>query len=158
MHHIHWPDTWNIRRQIAEAKAKQIESDIIYERFDPSLAKYRPEHFKLAETKDEAKNAPKLDELWAKFIEYKRPQCSPSTMVNQYRYQIRRTRGCNAQKQTDVFAKARPRARISLHDGAICRSFPCSAILRYAIWYARRHAWRVTASYSTLQPPRTQLR
>jgi hypothetical protein len=73
-------------RRIAEAKAKQIESDIIYERFDPSLAKYRPEHFKLAETQNETRNAPKLDELWERFIEYKRPQCSPSTMVNQYRY------------------------------------------------------------------------
>jgi hypothetical protein len=32
---------------LAEAKAKQIECNIIYERFDPSLAKYRPEHLAL---------------------------------------------------------------------------------------------------------------
>ncbi|PSB63830.1 site-specific integrase, partial [filamentous cyanobacterium CCP1] len=30
-------------RKIAEAKAKLIESDIIYERFDPTLEKYKPQ-------------------------------------------------------------------------------------------------------------------
>jgi len=73
-------------RQIAQAKARLIESDIIYERFDPTLNKYRPEHFRLVDSSDQPKQVPKLDELWEKFVEYKRPQCSPSTMVNQYRY------------------------------------------------------------------------
>lgn len=78
-------DDTPINRQIAEAKAKQIESDIIYERFDSTLNKYRPEHFKLAEPSDQPKEVPKLNELWENFIEYKRPQCSPSTMHKSYR-------------------------------------------------------------------------
>ena len=34
-------------RAIAQAKAKQIESDIIYERFDLTLNKYRPGHMRM---------------------------------------------------------------------------------------------------------------
>ena len=30
-------------RKLAEAKAKQIELDIAFERFDPTLAKYKPQ-------------------------------------------------------------------------------------------------------------------
>ncbi len=37
------PDT-KTNRKVAEAKAQLIESDICYERFDPTLAKYKPEY------------------------------------------------------------------------------------------------------------------
>jgi len=72
-------------RQIAEAKAKQIESDIVYERFDSSLNKYRPEHFKLIEPSDRPKEIPKLDVIWEKFVEYQKKSCSANTIIKKYR-------------------------------------------------------------------------
>ncbi|NJL10211.1 MAG: DUF3596 domain-containing protein [Calothrix sp. SM1_7_51] len=42
-------------RQIASAKAKLIESDIIYERFDPTLEKYKPQ-----QSSATPKNYPKI--------------------------------------------------------------------------------------------------
>ncbi|MER3433155.1 MAG: site-specific integrase [Leptolyngbya sp. ERB_1_1] len=71
-----YPDTAK-HHAIARLKANQIQSDLLYERFDPSLAKYKPNA-----------TAPKsltLLEIYDRFIEYKRPQCSPSTMRSQYR-------------------------------------------------------------------------
>jgi hypothetical protein len=79
------PDTVTNRR-IAEAKAKLIESDIAFDRLDPSLDKYRPQSRKdqapLAQT-----DAP-LANIWEQFVEYKRPQCSPNTGIN-----VRRDKG-----------------------------------------------------------------
>ncbi len=71
-------------RALAEMKAKQIQLDILSGNFDATLAKYKPQ----AATKvDESEplperktSGPSLDELWEKFVEYKRPQCSPNTM------------------------------------------------------------------------------
>jgi integrase len=71
-----YPDTPK-HRQIARLKANQIESDILFDRFDPTLEKYRA-----------SGNAPKpksLREIYDRFIDYKRPQCSPSTMRSQYK-------------------------------------------------------------------------
>lgn len=36
-----------VNRKVAEAKAKLIESDIVYERLDPTLDKYRPQVLKV---------------------------------------------------------------------------------------------------------------
>ena len=36
------PDN-KLNRKVAEAKAKLIKADIAYERFDPTLAKYKPQ-------------------------------------------------------------------------------------------------------------------
>ncbi len=41
-----------INRKIAEAKAHEIESDIVLERFDYTLDKYRPTHLKPMTIKD----------------------------------------------------------------------------------------------------------
>jgi integrase len=79
------PDN-KMNRKAAEAKAKLIESDIAFDKFDPTLAKYKPQSALSTITPDITPTAtPSLTELWAKFIEYKRPQCSPSTMRFQYR-------------------------------------------------------------------------
>ncbi len=71
-------------RALAEMKAKQIQLDILSGNFDETLAKYKPqaavkanEPKSLSESKS---SGPSLAELWEKFVEYKRPQCSPNTM------------------------------------------------------------------------------
>jgi integrase len=76
-------------RQIAEAKAKEIERDIhanilVPGTFDHTLNKYRPESFRLVETKNLEYPA-NLQEIWMNFIEYKKNISSPSTMRFQYR-------------------------------------------------------------------------
>jgi len=76
-------------RQIAEAKAKEIEKDIqvnvlVPGTFDYTLNKYRPESFRLVQAKN-SEYAVNLQEIWTKFIEYKKNVSSPSTMRSQYR-------------------------------------------------------------------------
>jgi integrase len=77
-----YPDTPKYWRA-AERKAAIIEEDIEKDRFDPTLDKYRPEpKFVLKQEAIDAK--PSLLKLWNSFMEFKRPQCSPSTMYKQY--------------------------------------------------------------------------
>ncbi|BAY32178.1 phage integrase family protein [Nostoc carneum NIES-2107] len=76
-------------RQIAEAKAKEIERDIqanilVPGTFDYTLNKYRPESFRLAET-EQPEYSVSLHDIWEKFIEHKRKTSSPSTMRFQWR-------------------------------------------------------------------------
>jgi integrase len=73
-------------RRLAEFKAREIEKDILYERFDPTLEKYKPESVLSTVTSVRSITPPKpsLADLWEKFIEYKRPQCSPNTMKQKY--------------------------------------------------------------------------
>ncbi|MBH8562303.1 tyrosine-type recombinase/integrase [Nostoc sp. CENA67] len=76
-------------RQIAEAKAKEIERDIqanilVPGTFDYTLNKYRPEFFRLVET-EKSEYSVSLHEIWEKFIEHKRKNSSPSTMRFQWR-------------------------------------------------------------------------
>jgi integrase len=78
------PDTL-VNRRAAEAKAKLIESDIAFDRFDASLAKYKPQSvLETATAETSAEIRPSLSELWDLFIEFKRPQCSPNTMRYMY--------------------------------------------------------------------------
>ncbi len=75
-----------MNRKAAEANAKLIESDIAFDKFDLTLARYKPQSALSTITPVFTPTAiPSLAELWEKFIEYKRPQCSPSTMRFQYR-------------------------------------------------------------------------
>lgn len=72
--------------KLAEAKAKQIESDIAYERFDPTLAKYRPQtYLELVEPARETPKQLKLGELWDMYVEYKSKSIAVSTLKNTYR-------------------------------------------------------------------------
>ncbi|MFB2919323.1 MULTISPECIES: tyrosine-type recombinase/integrase [Aerosakkonema] len=73
-------------RKIAEAKAKQIESDIVYERFDATLAKYRPQnHLSLVEPAKDSLKQLKLNELWDMYVEYKSKSVAVSTLKNTYK-------------------------------------------------------------------------
>jgi integrase len=73
-------------RKLAEFKAREIEKDILYERFDPTLGKYKPELVlsTVASVRSIAPPKTSLAGLWEKFIEFKRPQCSPNTMKLKY--------------------------------------------------------------------------
>jgi integrase len=80
-----YPDTSEYRK-LAKMKASEIEKDILYERFDPTLEKYKPKSALSTVTRVTSISTPKpnLAELWSKYVEWKRPQCAPSTMKNQY--------------------------------------------------------------------------
>jgi integrase len=81
------PDTKN-NRKAAEAKAKLIESDIAFDRFDPTLAKYKPQSALSTVTPSITPLAtpkPELSELWAKYEVFKKPQVSQSTYAVDYR-------------------------------------------------------------------------
>jgi integrase len=72
-------------QRLVQLKASEIEKDILYERFDPTLEKYKPQSA-LTTTTKVTSISPKvsLADLWEKFIEFKRPQCSPNTMKLKY--------------------------------------------------------------------------
>lgn len=76
-----YPDT-AIGRQYSELVAKQIQEDILKDRFD-GLAKYKE-----ATTEDSIGVAPTLTlvETWNLYVDYLRPQRSPSTMANQFKW------------------------------------------------------------------------
>ena len=80
------PDT-KLNRKAAEAKAKLIEADIAYDRFDTTLAKYKPQSFRDEETAFTPIVTPRdsLVELWSRYTQYKTPQISPSTLARDYR-------------------------------------------------------------------------
>ena len=72
-------------RKLAEMKANQIELDIISGHFDETLKIYRPQSALSTASPDITPSVtPSLSEIWEKFIEYKRPQCSPNTMKYMY--------------------------------------------------------------------------
>ncbi|MBD2304481.1 DUF3596 domain-containing protein [Chroococcidiopsis sp. FACHB-1243] len=84
------PDN-KVNRKAAEAKAKLIESDIAFDRFDPTLVKYKPQTalstvtpFTLSSKPVESSKLT-LTELWDRYTEYKRPQVSQSTIAVDYR-------------------------------------------------------------------------
>jgi integrase len=66
-------------RQLAEAKAQLIESDIKFERFDPTLKKYKPQtHLTVVET---IKPQPELtlNKLFERYLEFKKPTLKATT-------------------------------------------------------------------------------
>lgn len=70
-------------RKLAEAKAKLIESDIVYERFDPTLNRYKPQS-QLSIATEPPKTVPTLGELWERYLEYRRPQVAETTFKLNY--------------------------------------------------------------------------
>lgn len=81
-----FPDTRE-NRKLAEMKAREIELDILSGHFDQSLQKYKTQTRFSVENSvtPEVTSVISLSELWERFLEYKYPQCSPSTMRHQYR-------------------------------------------------------------------------
>ncbi|MEM9815702.1 MAG: DUF3596 domain-containing protein [Cyanobacteria bacterium P01_D01_bin.6] len=83
-----YPDTPQ-HRQMADIRAKEIEKDILYERFNPAnLSKYQPQASQaIDETSTPnalAKSVVTLSELWQQYTEFKRPGLSPSTLAKDY--------------------------------------------------------------------------
>lgn len=70
------PDTPN-NRKAAEARASAIASDIAFDRFDPTLERYRP-----TATND---NSPTLLELWDKYAAYKAKHLSKTTIDKDFK-------------------------------------------------------------------------
>lgn len=73
-------------RKMAEMKARQIELDIVSGNFDSSLDKYRPPKMGV---KPEAiapisHPEPSLDQLWERYMEFKRPTISPNTFSKEF--------------------------------------------------------------------------
>lgn len=76
-----------LNRKAAEAKAKLIESDIAYERFDQTLAKYKPQSALSTITPIFTPTAtPEIlfANLWEKYTQYKSSQVAASTLVRDY--------------------------------------------------------------------------
>ena len=71
-------------RKIAEAKVKQIESDIACEGFDYTLNKYRPSHARLVVPTTVTPENLNLSQLWEKYMTYKTPISSPKTVLDSY--------------------------------------------------------------------------
>ncbi|HEY9641326.1 MAG TPA: DUF3596 domain-containing protein [Coleofasciculaceae cyanobacterium] len=78
------PDT-PVNRKLAEAKARQIELDLLSGNFDETLTKYKPQSVLSTFTPDiTPKAAITLLELWAKYVDYKAPNASPKTINGTY--------------------------------------------------------------------------
>jgi integrase len=79
------PDT-QVNRKAAEAKAKLIEADITFERFDYTLAKYgkpQPPTLTVVEA-IQTKSEPSLGELWEKYTEVRAKKVSETTLKLNY--------------------------------------------------------------------------
>lgn len=76
-----------VHRKLAEAKARQIELDILSENFDETLAKYKPQSALSTVTPEITPNEPSvisLKELWQQYMDYKIPGASPKTINGTY--------------------------------------------------------------------------
>ena len=73
-------------RKLAELRASEIEKDILYERFDATLQKYKPNTSlsTITPVTPISKFKPELDELWKSYSEFKKPQVSPSTYAKDF--------------------------------------------------------------------------
>lgn len=81
-----FPDS-TTNRKLAEKKAREIELDILSGNFDQTLQKYKTQSalsVASPEITPKVTPTPSLAQLWDKFVEYKRPQCSPNTMLYVY--------------------------------------------------------------------------
>jgi integrase len=75
-----------LHRRFAELKAAEIEQDILKEKFDPTLEKYKSagDREKIALTSSIEASKLQLDRLWEKYSEFKKPQVSPSTYAKDF--------------------------------------------------------------------------
>ena len=75
-----------VNRKVAEAKAKLIESDIIYERLDPTLDKYRPQIAAKIDVPVTPVSTPSLPltDLWEKYTQHRSSKVTQSTLVRDY--------------------------------------------------------------------------
>lgn len=76
-------------RKLADLKAKEIEKDILFERFDETLVKYKnPNNSALSSVTPEftptRQADPALDVLWERYVDFKRFQVSQTTIARDY--------------------------------------------------------------------------
>lgn len=96
------PDT-QVNRKLAEAKARQIELDLLSGNFDETLAKYKPQSVLSSLTPDiTPKAAITLPELWAKYVEYKTPNASPKTINGTYEPVLAHLKKCSTDGLEDA--------------------------------------------------------
>lgn len=77
-------DTPENKRE-ADAKARQIEKDILAGYFDPTLTKYKPpHHLSIVKSKEAPREVLKLAELWEKYTEYRKPLIAETTLKLNY--------------------------------------------------------------------------
>jgi integrase len=89
-------------RKAAKAKAKLIESDIVFERFDPTLAKYRPQSSLSIVTPTITPIEPiRLADLWQRYFDYKSPNASIKTIAGTYDPVTRHLAKCQTDGLTD---------------------------------------------------------
>lgn len=84
-------------RKLAQDKALEIERDIQYGEFDPTLAKYRSQPVVTAIDPVEQSGAEStitLKELWQQYFEYKRINASPKTINGTYQPVTAHLAGC----------------------------------------------------------------
>ncbi len=67
-----------VNRKKAEAKAQIIESDIFFEKFDPTLEKYKPPVYPFPSK--QVKQTWTLSKLWQEYTEFKAKTLSPSSL------------------------------------------------------------------------------
>ena len=74
-------------RKLGELKASEIEKDILYERFDTTLKKYKSASSQQVITPITPTRNTSLDlnALWQKYSEFKKPQVSPSTYAKDFK-------------------------------------------------------------------------
>ncbi|HEY9879767.1 MAG TPA: tyrosine-type recombinase/integrase [Leptolyngbyaceae cyanobacterium] len=70
-------------RKLAEAKAKEAEDDILYDRFDFTLNKYQVGVKAVTDNVVPFERA-KLGELWDRYLEGRERECSPSTLYKSF--------------------------------------------------------------------------
>lgn len=78
-------------------KARQIELYILAAHFDKTLEKYKPQPVQSISSPDitpKVTPTSSLAELWEKFVEYKRPQCSANTMLYVYKHFTNSVESC----------------------------------------------------------------
>jgi len=68
----------NTNRKLAELKAAEIQKDILYERFDSTLTKYRPGH--QPESEQTATESPAITHLFEKFTTHKAKEINSRTL------------------------------------------------------------------------------
>lgn len=71
-------------RKIAEAKAREIEKDILYEKFDPTLSKYDGRSVSNLIQHPTSKPQVKLSKLWQRYLEIRARNKSPNTLRTVY--------------------------------------------------------------------------
>jgi len=90
-------DTPDHRKQV-KAIAAQIERDVVYDHFDPTLSKYSPAHLQVV------KDSLNLVHLWERFTTHRKSQIAQTTLITKYGAIKRHIERLPKKKLTDASA------------------------------------------------------